>query len=91
MLFRSLGLQGGVVIANPVPEADAMPEAEIEAMTNQALAEAEQQGIGGKAVTPFLLARIKELTAGRSLTTNIALVKNNAVCGARLAAALKQI
>lgn len=86
-----LGLQGGVVIANPVPEADAMPEAEIEAMTNQALAEAEQQGIGGKAVTPFLLARIKELTAGRSLTTNIALVKNNAVCGARLAAALKQI
>jgi len=86
-----LGLRGGVVIANPVPEADAMPEAEIEAMTNQALAEAEQQGIGGKAVTPFLLARIKELTAGRSLTTNIALVKNNAVCGARLAAALKQI
>ena len=86
-----LGLQGGVVIANPVPEADAMPEAEIEAMTNQALAEAEQQGIGGKAVTPFLLARIKELTASRSLTTNIALVKNNAVCGARLAAALKQI
>lgn len=86
-----LGLQGGVVIANPVPEADTMPEAEIEAMTNQALAEAEQQGIGGKAVTPFLLARIKELTAGRSLTTNIALVKNNAVCGARLAAALKQI
>lgn len=86
-----LGLQGGVVIANPVPEADAMPEAEIEAMTNQALAEAEQQGIGGKAVTPFLLARIKELTAGRSLTTNIALVKNNAVCGARLAVALKQI
>lgn len=85
-----LGLQGGVVIANPVPEADAMPEAEIEAMTNQALAEAEQQGIGGKAVTPFLLARIKELTEGRSLTTNIALVKNNAVCGARLAAALKQ-
>ena len=85
-----LGLRGGVVIANPVPEADAMPEAEIEAMTNQALAEAEQQGIGGKAVTPFLLARIKELTAGRSLTTNIALVKNNAVCGARLAAALKQ-
>ncbi|MBC3933030.1 pseudouridine-5'-phosphate glycosidase [Undibacterium curvum] len=86
----ALGLEGGVVIANPVPEADAMPEAEIEAITRQALDEAAQQGIGGKAVTPFLLARIKELTAGRSLVTNIALVKNNAVCGAQLALALKQ-
>ncbi len=87
----ALGLEGGVVIANPVPEADAMPEAEIEAITRQALEEAAQQGIGGKAVTPFLLARIKELTAGRSLVTNIALVKNNAVCGAQLALALNQI
>lgn len=87
----ALGLEGGVVIANPVPEADAMPEAEIEAITRQALDEAAQQGIGGKAVTPFLLARIKELTAGRSLVTNIALVKNNAVCGAQLALALNQI
>ncbi|NDI86498.1 pseudouridine-5'-phosphate glycosidase [Undibacterium crateris] len=86
----ALGLQGGVVIANPVPEADAMPAAEIEAITRQALDEAQQQGIGGKAVTPFLLARIKELTAGRSLVTNIALVKNNAVCGAQLALALNQ-
>jgi pseudouridine-5'-phosphate glycosidase len=87
----ALGLEGGVVIANPVPEADAMPEAEIEAITRQALDEAAQQDIGGKAVTPFLLARIKELTAGRSLVTNIALVKNNAVCGAQLALALNQI
>ncbi|MFZ4527439.1 MAG: pseudouridine-5'-phosphate glycosidase [Undibacterium curvum] len=87
----ALGLEGGVVIANPVPEADAMPEAEIEAITRQALDEAAQQGIGGKAVTPFLLARIKELTAGRSLVTNIALVKNNAVCGAQLALALNQV
>ncbi len=87
----ALGLEGGVVIANPVPEADAMPEAEIEAITRQALNEAAQQGIGGKAVTPFLLARIKELTAGRSLVTNIALVKNNAVCGAQLALALNQV
>lgn len=87
----ALGLEGGVVIANPVPEADAMPEAEIEAITRQALDEAAQQGIGGKAVTPFLLARIKELTAGRSLVTNIALVKNNAVFGAQLALALSQV
>ncbi|MBC3934710.1 pseudouridine-5'-phosphate glycosidase [Undibacterium rugosum] len=87
----TLGLQGGVVIANPVPEADAMPGTEIEAITRQALDEAQQQGIGGKAVTPFLLARIKELTAGRSLHTNIALVKNNALCGAQLALAYSRL
>ena len=51
---------------------------------------ARAQGITGKAVTPFLLARIKELTGGRSLTTNIALVKHNALVGARLAVALNQ-
>src|SRR5450830_874667 len=83
-----LGLDGGVVIANPVPESDAMPKEEIDQITLQALQEAGVQGIQGKAVTPFLLSRIKELTAGRSLTTNIALVKNNARVGAELALAL---
>ncbi len=83
-----LGLNGGVVVANPVPEAHAMPKAEIDAMTEQALREAEAQGVNGKAVTPFLLARIKQLTGGRSLDTNIALVKNNAVLGAELAVEL---
>ena len=86
----TLGLNGGVVVANPVPAAHAMPKAEIDAMTEQALREADAQGIGGNAVTPFLLERIKQLTEGRSLATNIALVKNNAVLGAALAAALKQ-
>jgi pseudouridine-5'-phosphate glycosidase len=52
------------------------------------LQEAAQQGVSGKAVTPFLLARIKELTGGRSLVSNIALVKNNAKVGAQLAHAL---
>ena len=85
-----LGLNGGVVVANPVPEAHAMPKAEIDAMTEQALREAEAQGVNGKAVTPFLLARIKQLTGGRSLDTNIALVKNNAVLGAALAVQLAQ-
>jgi pseudouridylate synthase len=84
----ALGLGGGVVIANPVPAAQAMPRAEIDRITEQALAEAAQQGIAGKAVTPYLLARIKALTGGRSLDTNIALVKHNAVAGARLAVAL---
>ena len=84
----SLGLRGGVIIANPVPESEAMPKDEIDGMTEQALLEAAQQGIVGKAVTPFLLSRIKELTGGRSLATNIALVKNNAKVGAQLALAL---
>ena len=83
-----LGLNGGVVVANPVPQADAMPKTEIDAMTEQALREAEAQGVNGKAVTPFLLARIKQLTGGRSLDTNIALVKNNARLGAALAVQL---
>ncbi|GGC82320.1 pseudouridine-5'-phosphate glycosidase [Undibacterium terreum] len=84
-----LGLRGGIVIANPVPESDAMPKEEIDAITQQALQEADQQGVAGKAVTPFLLDRIKQLTGGRSLATNIALVKNNARVGAQLALALK--
>ncbi|MBW8848504.1 MAG: pseudouridine-5'-phosphate glycosidase [Burkholderiales bacterium] len=84
----ALGLVGGVVLSNPVPAEAAMPRAEIDAITVAALAEADAQGISGKAITPFLLARIKALTGGRSLATNIALVKHNAVVGARLARAL---
>lgn len=83
-----LGLRGGIVIGNPVPESDAMPKAEIDGITERALKEAESTGIAGKAVTPFLLDRIKQLTAGRSLATNIALVKNNAKLGASLAIAV---
>lgn len=84
-----LGLAGGVVIANPVPAEDALPQAEIDAITQQALREADQDGVTGKAITPFLLGRIKQLTEGRSLATNIALVKNNARVGAALACALR--
>jgi pseudouridine-5'-phosphate glycosidase len=83
-----LGLEGGVVVSNPVPEVSAMKNDEIDAIIAQALREADQQGVKGKAVTPFLLARIKELTGGRSLATNIALVKHNALVGAKLAVAL---
>ncbi|WP_348699398.1 pseudouridine-5'-phosphate glycosidase [Duganella fentianensis] len=83
-----LGLKGGVVVSNPVPATEAMPKAEIDAITEQALQEADAQGITGKQVTPFLLSRIKQLTDGRSLATNIALVKNNARCGAALALAM---
>jgi pseudouridine-5'-phosphate glycosidase len=83
-----LGLTGGVVVSNPVPEAAAMRNDEIDGIIAQALREADAQGVKGKAVTPFLLARIKDLTGGRSLATNIALVKNNALVGAHLAVAL---
>ncbi len=84
----TLGLEGGVVVSNPVPAESAMPREQIEAITRQALQECGSQGITGKAVTPFLLARIKALTGGASLATNIALVKHNARVGARLARAL---
>jgi pseudouridine-5'-phosphate glycosidase len=83
-----LGLEGGVVVSNPVPETSAMKNEEIDTIIAQALREADEQGVKGKLVTPFLLARIKELTGGRSLVTNIALVKHNALVGARLAVAL---
>ncbi|MBD8722071.1 pseudouridine-5'-phosphate glycosidase [Oxalobacteraceae sp. CFBP 13708] len=83
-----LGLAGGVVVSNPVPADAAMAPAEIDAIITQALGEAASQNVTGKKVTPFLLGRIKELTEGRSLATNIALVKHNALIGARLAVAL---
>jgi len=85
-----LGLKGGIVIANPVPAAQAMAELEIEGYIEQALCDAHAGGVTGKRVTPFLLARIKELTGGRSLATNIALVKNNAKAGALLACAMNE-
>ncbi|MFB9315428.1 pseudouridine-5'-phosphate glycosidase [Nocardioides plantarum] len=84
---RSLGLTTGIVVANPVPEADEIPAAEIGAVIDQALADLDRLGIDGKAVTPYLLGRIVELTGGSSLTTNIALVRHNARLGAALAVA----
>ncbi len=84
-----LGLDGGAVIANPVPAESALQQQDIEGVIQQALAEAKDQQITGKKVTPFLLARIKELTDGRSLKTNIALVYHNAQVAAQIAVALK--
>lgn len=81
----SLNLTGGVVIANPIPEEFAMPETEINAAIDQALAEAKTQGISGKESTPFLLARVAELTGGDSLASNIQLVLNNARLASKVA------
>ncbi len=84
---EALGLKGGVVIANPIPEADALDAEFIHRVIGDALAEAKTKGILGKAVTPFLLKNIVERTQGKSLMANIALVKNNAKVGAALARA----
>ena len=82
-----LGLEGGMVIANPVLREDAMDEEVIEEAITRSLKEASEKGIDGKAVTPFLLERISQLTDGESLKTNIALVFNNALLGAKIASA----
>jgi len=82
-----LGLEGGLVIANPVLREDAMDEEVIEEAINKSLKEASKKGIDGKAVTPFLLERISQLTDGDSLKTNIALICNNALIGAKIASA----
>lgn len=85
---RALGLPGGQLVANPIPVEDEIPAATLTPLIEQALTEAETQSITAKAVTPFLLSRIFELTGGASLTANIALVRNNARLGAQIAAHL---
>jgi len=87
---RELGLDGGVLVANPVPEEAEIPREEIDGHIATALAEAAARRVSAKAVTPFLLGRLVELTDGRSLATNVALVRNNAALAARIAGALAQ-
>jgi pseudouridine-5'-phosphate glycosidase len=79
---------GGVLIANPVPETAQIPRDEMTGYIDAAIADAAAKGIRGKEVTPFVLGAILELTGGRSLDTNIALVRNNARLAARIAAEL---
>ncbi|MEL6571071.1 MAG: pseudouridine-5'-phosphate glycosidase [Pseudomonadota bacterium] len=86
----AMGLQGGQLVCNPIPAANEIPTSELAPVIGQALREAEAQGIAAKAVTPFLLGRIFELTNGKSLTANIALVRNNARLAAKVAVALKE-
>lgn len=81
-----LGLTAGILVANPIPEEDEIPHEEIDAIISQALKEEKAAGVKGKDSTPFLLGKIVELTEGRSLETNIALVYNNAKVGAQIAA-----
>jgi pseudouridine-5'-phosphate glycosidase len=87
-LHAALGSGTGMLIANPIPEAEALDPAFIDSAISDAVAEAAKRGISRKELTPFLLARINELSGGRSLAANIALVKNNAALAARIAVAL---
>lgn len=85
--WNTLGLTTGVSIANPIPAADEIPQAEISGLIETALAELDAQGVVGQDVTPFLLSRIVEATGGRSLKTNVALVRSNATLAAQVAIA----
>jgi pseudouridine-5'-phosphate glycosidase len=83
-----LNLTGGVLVANPIPAADEIPAAEIRPAIEAAIVAAARAGVAGKAVTPYLLDAILKTTGGRSLTANIALVRNNARLAAEIAVAL---
>ena len=86
---RALGYRGGMLVTNPIPEQYAMDKTVIDAAIEQALRECAEQGVHGKETTPFLLARVVELTGGESLESNIHLVLNNAALAARTAARLQ--
>ena len=88
---KDLGLRGGMLVTNPIPEEYAMPLETINAAIDQAIAECNAKGIHGKETTPFLLARVAEITGGDSLASNIRLVYNNAALAARTAAAFCQM
>ena len=85
---EALGIEGGMLVANPVPAADEIPREEIEVFIQAALKAADEHAVSAKAVTPFLLDHIFRQTSGRSLNTNIALVENNARLAAEIALAI---
>ena len=88
---QECGLKGGMLVTNPIPEQFSMPADVINAAIEQALVEADKKGVHGKQCTPFLLAKVKELTGGDSLEANIQLVLNNARLAALTAAELAKL
>lgn len=88
LMRARLGLPGGQLVANPIPQEDEIPSEQLAPLITRAQREAEEQGITAKAVTPFLLARLFDLTKGATLAANIALVRNNARLAAEIACAL---
>ena len=87
----ALGLPGGQLVANPIPASAEIPRDVLAPVIARANADAEQHGIRGKDLTPYLLQRIFELTEGRSLESNIELVLNNAKLGAQIAAEMSAL
>lgn len=85
---EQLGLEGGILVAAPVPEESEFPASSVNEAIERALSEAAERGVRGKGVTPFLLARLAEITEGRSIDTNLALLENNARVGAGIAVAV---
>ena len=88
---RSLGLESGIAIFNPIPVEHAIPQIEMVLVIEAAIEDCKRQGITGKDITPFLLQRVMEATKGRSLSSNIALIKNNARVGAEIAVSLASL
>jgi len=89
--WRELKMESGLLIGVPIPEEFAADKTKIEEAIQEAIAHAKTQGISGKEVTPFLLAAIAKITEGRSLKSNIALIKNNAKVAAQIAASLCEV
>jgi pseudouridine-5'-phosphate glycosidase len=87
----ALGLEGGVLIGNPIPEEYALDYDYMEGVIDQALQEADQKGVRGKDITPFMLAKVKEMTKGVSFASNVQLAYNNARVAAKIAKALSQL
>ena len=88
---RTMGLAGGMLVTNPIPEQYSMDADKINAVIDRAVEESRALGIHGKETTPYLLAKIKDITGGDSLAANIQLVYNNAALAARTAAALNAL
>ncbi len=88
---RDLGFSGGILVGNPVPEEYGLDNAYMEGIIDVALKAADEAGVHGKNITPFLLAKVKELTGGESFETNVMLALNNARCASRIAVALEKL
>jgi pseudouridine-5'-phosphate glycosidase len=83
---RRLGIKGGILVANPIPEESAIGFEEINHLVEKAVSSAREDGIGGKALTPYLLSKISSLSNGKTLSANISLLINNAALGGKIAA-----
>jgi len=88
---KEMGLKGGMLVGNPIPEEYSMDPAVINKAIDEAIRQCNENGIKGKETTPFLLAKVKELTGGDSLASNIQLVLNNAALAAKTACCLSKL